>query len=257
MLLQYVPDPVRNEFVHVGVIVRDMRGRVASVRCTSDWRRVRCLDPDADTDHLEALEAELRRRFEQEPEGNLMHVLEDSFSTSVQVTRARGYLVESIEAGVEELMRMYVESPKVERVSRVSGRVAIQMRMRTEFERAGVWDLLRKRISAAEYTRAGDPLRVDCGYRVQDTVRMFQAVSLDGGAEMAKVLAFSARGLMAGVERVEKARLELTAVVEPVRQGTGVRDQKDRGWKRLGWIRNGWRVTGLRWRPWRRAGFGS
>jgi len=32
---------------------------------------------------------------------------------------------------------------------------------------------------------------------------------------MAKVLAFSAAGLRAGVERVEKAELELTAVIEP------------------------------------------
>ena len=37
--------------------------------------------------------------------------------------------------------------------------------MRTEFERAGVWDLLRKRIAASEYTRPGDPLRIDVGYR--------------------------------------------------------------------------------------------
>ncbi len=78
LLVQYVPDPVRNEFVHVGVILREMTGRVASVRFTSDWRRVRCLDPDADTEELEGLESELRRRFEQEPEGNLMRVLEDS-----------------------------------------------------------------------------------------------------------------------------------------------------------------------------------
>jgi hypothetical protein len=32
---------------------------------------------------------------------------------------------------------------------------------------------------------------------------------------MAKVLAFSAAALRAGVERVEKAELELTAVIEP------------------------------------------
>jgi hypothetical protein len=112
------------------------------------------------------LESELRRRFAAEPDGNLMHVLEDSFSNSVQVTRAKAYLAESVEAGVEELMRMYVEPPKRERVSRLSGRAAIQAQMRTEFERAGVWDLLRKRIAAAQYTRAGDPLRIDCGYRV-------------------------------------------------------------------------------------------
>ena len=35
------------------------------------------------------------------------------------------------------------------------------------------------------------------------------------GLEMAKVLAFSAAALRAGVERVEKAELELTAVIEP------------------------------------------
>ena len=44
---------------------------------------------------------------------------------------------------------------------------------------------------------------------------MFHAVSLEPGVEMAKVLAFSAAGLRAGVERVEKAELELTAVIEP------------------------------------------
>jgi len=44
---------------------------------------------------------------------------------------------------------------------------------------------------------------------------MFHAVSLEPGVEMAKVLAFSAASLRAGVERVERAQLELTAVIEP------------------------------------------
>jgi hypothetical protein len=170
---------------------------------------------------LEGLESELRRRFEQEPDGNLMHVLEDSFSNSVQVTRAKAYLAESMESGVEELMRMYVEPLKRERVSRLSGRAAIQAQMRTEFERAGVWDLLRKRIAASQYTRAGDPLRIDLGYR-NGLVKMFQAVSLDAGAgvDAAKGLAFSADGLRMGVEREERVPLELTAIVEPIQQWT-------------------------------------
>ena len=248
LLLKYVPDPVRNEFVHVGVILREMgedgvtgggaAGSVIAVKFTSDWRRVRCLDPDADVGMLEGLESELRRRFEAERAGEeiggrgLMHVLEDSFSNSVQVTRAKAYLAESVDAGVEELMRMYVEPPKREKVSRMSGRAAIQLAVRTEFERAGVWDLMRKRIRAAEYTRAGDPLRIDVGYRSGvggasgvsgvsgPLVRMFQAVSLEGGlgVETAKGLAFSAGSLMTGVERVEGIPLELTAVIEPLRE---------------------------------------
>ena len=183
-LLRYVPDAVRNEYVHIGVILREQGSREpAEVRFTHDWRRVRCLDPEADTALLEGMESELRRRFQQEPDGNLM--------------------------------RLYVEPPPRERVPRLSGRAAIQARMRTEFERAGVWDLMRKKIAASEYTRPGDPLRIDVGYRPNGVIRMFHAVSLEPGVEMAKVLAFSSSGLRAGVERVEKAQLELTAVIEP------------------------------------------
>jgi hypothetical protein len=221
-LLRYVPDAVRNEYVHIGVILREQRGREAAdgsepvlVRFTRDWRRVRCLDPEADTALLEGMEEELRRRFQAEPDGNLMRLLTESLSLSVQMTEAKAYLAESLPAGMEELMRLYVEPHPRERAPRLSGRAAIQARMRGEFERAGVWDLLRKRIAASEYTRPGDPLRIDVGYRPNGIIRMFHAVSLEPGVEMAKVLAFSAAGLRAGVERVEKAQLELTAVIEP------------------------------------------
>jgi hypothetical protein len=215
-LLRYVPDAVRNEYVHIGVILREQGSReAAEVRFTRDWRRVRCLDPEADTVLLEGMESELRRRFQAEPDGDLMRLLTESLSLSVQMTEAKAYLAESLPAGMEELMRLYVEPPPRERVARLSGRAAIQARMRTEFERAGVWDLMRKRIAASEYTRPGDPLRIDVGYRPNGLIRMFHAVSLEPGVEMAKVLAFSAAGLRAGVERVEKAQLELTAVIEP------------------------------------------
>ena len=215
-LLRYVPDAVRNEGVHIGVILREQDSREGTQVCfTRDWRRVRCLDPDADTALLEGMESELRRRFLAEPDGNLMRLLTESLSLGVQMTEAKAYLAESLPAGMEELMRLYVEPPPRERVPRLSGRAGIQAKMRTEFERAGVWELLRKRIAASEYTRPGDPLRIDVGYRPNGIIRMFHAVSLEPGIEMAKVLAFSAAGLHAGVERVEKAQLELTAVIEP------------------------------------------
>jgi len=221
-LLRYVPDAVRNEYVHIGVILREQSNGEAAgqpepplVQFTRDWRRVRCLDPDADTALLEGMESELRRRFEAEPHGNLMRLLTESLSLSVQMTEPKAYLAESLPAGMEELMRLYVEPPPRERIPRLSGRAAIQAKMRTEFERVGVWDLLRKKIAASEYTRPGDPLRIDVGYRPNGVIRMFHAVSLEPGVEMAKVLAFSAAGLYAGVERVEHAGLELTAVIEP------------------------------------------
>jgi len=144
------------------------------------------------------------------------------------MTEAKAYLAESLPAGVEELMRLYVDPPARERVPRLSGRAAIQARMRSEFEQTGVWDLLRKRIAAAEYTRPGDPLKIDAGYRPNGLIRMFHAVSLEPGLEMAKVLAFSASGLRVGVERVEKAQLELTAVIEPAARLGATDDEPDR-----------------------------
>jgi hypothetical protein len=198
------------------------------VKFTRDWRRLRCLDPDADTALLEGMESELRKRFQAEPDGNLMGLLKESLSLSVQMTEAKAYLAESIPAGVEELMRLYVEPPPRERVPRLSGRAAIQAGMRTEFERAGVWDLMRKRIAASEYTRPGDPLKIDVGYRPNGLIRMFHAVSLEPGVEMAKVLAFSAAGLRTGVERVEKAQLELTAVIEPAARVGATAEEPER-----------------------------
>ncbi len=214
-LIRYVPDPVKNEFVNIGVLLRGEDGR-AAVRFTRDWSRVRCVDPDADTTMLEALEAEIGRRLAEDA-GAGVRSLEDALSNAVQLTEAKACLAESFATELEGLMQLYVLTAKRRRESRRTGRAGLQARMRTEFERAGVWELMQRRISAARYTRAGDPLRIDCGYRPNGVVRMFQAVSLAGDVEGAKVLAFSSADLTEGVARVERAALELTAIIEPLR----------------------------------------
>jgi hypothetical protein len=231
-LVRYVPDPVRNEFVHIGVLLRDEGGQL-NLKFTKDWRRVRCLDPVADTALLEGMETELRRRLTEDlarPEADrkFTRILDESLSLNLQITVPKAYLAESVPAGMDELMKLYVDSPKRERVSRLGGRAAIQQAMRSEFERAQVWDLLRKQIRAADYTRPGDPLRIDAGYRPNGIIKMFHAVSLDPGVEMAKVLAFSSASLRAGVERIERAQLELTAIVEPAARVGATDEQPDR-----------------------------
>lgn len=232
-LIRYVPDRTRNEFVNVGVLFWEQntgQGGTSpmQVRLTRDWRRLRCLDPEADTAALEGMEAELRARLASDAEGKMKRIVDESFSNNVQLTEKKGYLAESLPAGIEDLMRMYVDPPKRERLPRLSGRAAIQTTMRAEFEHAGVWDLLRKRIPASDYTRPGDSLRIDAGYRPNGVVRMFHAVSLEPGLDLAKVLAFSAAALRSGVERIEKADLELTAIVEPVSKITGEDPDADR-----------------------------
>ncbi len=43
-LIRYVPDAVKNEFVNIGVMLREAaRPEAAQVRFTKDWARVRCV----------------------------------------------------------------------------------------------------------------------------------------------------------------------------------------------------------------------
>jgi hypothetical protein len=238
-LVRYVPDPVKNEFVNVGVLLReagqaDKAADNTIVRFTRDWRRVRCIEPDADVEMLEGLESEIRRRLGENSADvqagiqSMLEAVQDSFSTTVQVTAAQGCLAESLPAKLEQLMQIFVEPRKRPAVARTTGRQAIHGQMRTQFERAGVWDLMRKRIAAASYTSAGDPLRIDCGYRPNGVVRMFHAVSLEGDLETAKVLPFSVAAMREGVKRIENAELELTAIVEPLMEVRGGQDEGDR-----------------------------
>jgi hypothetical protein len=229
-LIRYVPDPVKNEFVNIGVLLR-AEGEPGTLRFTRDWGRVRCLDPDADTAMLEALEIDIGQRLRTQPVNQtkpIMALLEESLSNGVQITASKAHLAESFLAGLEELMRQYVDTPPRPRTQRRGGRSALHAVMRTRFEEAGVWTLMRKQIAAANYTKPGDPLRIDCGYRPNGVVRMFQAISLESDADDAKLLAFSALSLVAGVKRVDKADLELTAIVEPIRLAEGDEPSEER-----------------------------
>lgn len=219
-LVRYVPDAVKNEFVNIGVVLREAgRPETARVHFTRDWARVRCVDPEADTGMLEALEYEVRERLSSGATETalMMKALEESFSNMLQITEPKACLADSIPAEIEQLSRMYIENRKQRDSRRASGRQAISTSIRRQFEAVGVWNVMRKRIQAAMYTQPGDPLRIDCGYRPNGVIRMFHAVSLEGDLEAAKVLAFSAPQIAQGVNRVENATLELTAIVEPLR----------------------------------------
>ncbi len=220
-LVRYVPDVVKGEFTNIGVVLREAGSETATVKFTRDWARVRCMDPDADVALLESLESEMEQRLLAGVDNRinarpLLETLEDSLSNSVQLTEMRGTLAESLSAEMEQLLRLYVEPLKAPSSRRrQSGRAAIVAQMRTEFERAGVWQLMRKRIAAAPYTQPGDPLKLDCGYR-NGMVKIFHAVSLENDAEGAKGIAYSAAALRQGVLRTEGIALELTAVVERI-----------------------------------------
>jgi Protein of unknown function (DUF3037) len=221
-LIQYRPDPARGEYLNIGVLLREVvspESRGASetrLHFTRDWRRVRCLDQDADISRLELLEADLRRLLENSEEGArpFIDVMINSWSNDLTLSDSTACLAENLPAKVDRLMEIFVHARKREPSLRKSRRQVIYEAMRTHFERAGVWDLMRKRIAVADYLGRADTLRIDCGYR-NGRVRMFHSVALDE-LDAAKVLAFTSARLAAGVRQREGLELELTAVVDPL-----------------------------------------
>jgi Protein of unknown function (DUF3037) len=217
-LLRYVPDAVKDEFVNIGLVMFEPGANgegFAGVRFTRDWRRVRCLDPDADIEMLEAVEVEIGRELANT--GNragLLKRVEDSFSNLLQVSAMKACVTQDPARELETLARMYLERPQRGSRRAGAGRQAIVSRMRTAFEQAGVWELMRKGIEVEQYTHKGDPLKIDCGYRPNGVIRLFHGVAIATDADAAKVLAFSYPQIAEGVRRAEKADTELTAVVE-------------------------------------------
>ena len=189
----------------------------AQVRFTRDWSRVLCLDPEADVEMLQALENDLRNQL-REMNGDhdlILRRIQDSFSNAIQPSEFQACLASSAVAEADELARLYLERPRRRQQAREpSGRVAIVARMRSEFEAAGVWPLMQEKIPVSRYTRSGDPLKIDCGYSPNGTVKLFHAVTLSSDVNAAKVLAFSFPQLAQGIRKAENKQAMLTAVVE-------------------------------------------
>ena len=222
-LLRYVPDAVKNEFVNVGLLMlsdnsgNGSQNAFAEIRFTRDWSRVRCIDPAADIEMLESFESSIRAELATGDSGRdaILKRLHDSFSNLIQVAPPQACLTESPQQEVEVLSKLYLESAprKGDRERAASARAGIVAQMRAAFDAAGVWDLMWKKIPAAEYTQAGDPLKIDCGYKPNGTVKLFHALAIENEADSAKVLAFSYPLIKAGMARTMKVAAELTAIV--------------------------------------------
>jgi hypothetical protein len=215
LLLRWVPDAVKNEFINIGLVLLPGTG-APELRFTGDWSRVRSLDPEADIELLENFQTELREQLREagEPREFLLRRMQDSFANSLQASGFTACLADSPAAEADALARIYLERPPRSQTRDKSARQIIFQTMRDEFDRAGVWALMNKSISVARYTRSGDPLKIDCGYSASGKVKMFHALALESDVNSTKVLAFSYPWLAEGIRQAEGTEAALTAIVE-------------------------------------------
>src|SRR4051812_3604993 len=106
-LLRYVPDVVKEEFVNIGLVL--LGDGFADVRFIRQWKRVHCLDADADVEMLEALGRDIRTQLRDVGNRDVfLKKIKEAFSNLVQISSTKGSLAESPAEEMKMLSRMYL-----------------------------------------------------------------------------------------------------------------------------------------------------
>jgi hypothetical protein len=216
-LLRYAGDVTKGESINLGVVAISSgdSGGFADVRFIRNWRRVHCFDPLADMEEVQALERDIRQDL-QDPQrrADLVKRVNDSWSNAIRFERLQGCLTESPALEMERLNTIYLETSARADKREFTPRLRILSVMHDELQRAGVLALMQTNIAVAEYTRPGDPLKLDYGYSVADGVKFLQAVSLTQRVEQGMILAARFPQIAARLQAKRNAKAWLTAVVD-------------------------------------------
>lgn len=222
-LLRYVGNVVRQEFVNIGLVITESGGDgggFAGVHFTGDWRRARALDPNVDTEVLEALGREVEQRLRNvDQRAQVLHQMMDSYSNAVQLSPIWRCSAEDPEKELRQLASSLVEAPvlwsgEAEPSARMSGRRWLRAQMSAAFRSAGVWDLMTKDLPASPYTNETDDFTFDFGYAVQDGVKLFHAVSLVDVGQDSRMFPLRVAKIRPKMMELRKAKPVFTAIVE-------------------------------------------
>lgn len=216
LVLRYVPNLVRDEWVNVGVILEDSRRHVARARLMeedAEILRVRRLHPSADDRLLRELAGSFRAELASSgASAAWIEKMERTFSSTLQFSPRKAVAAEDFDA---ELDRLYQEQvavpPRASRGAAIleNTRAWIRMKMNDVFRRHRVLARMEKGVHAEQFTQTGDPMRIDYGYRFNGTRGFVQAFSLARDPAQAKALAYTAECI-----RARYSSSEFTAITE-------------------------------------------
>ena len=208
---------MKDEFVNVGVVMLEPGANgegFADVRFTHDWRRVRCLDPQADVEMLEAWSATSRASERGgQPRGAAAETQRLVFQSDTGFTDqglpGAGTGEGDRDAGQSVFRRTEAgDAGWGFRTATNSARHAKRLRTVRSMDVSDEGD------PAAPYTRPGDPFKFDFGYRVGAEIKLFHAVSLKTSVEQAIMLAARYPKIARGMAQTAQTNPSLTAVVD-------------------------------------------
>lgn len=211
-IVRYTPNPIRNEWANIGVILESIQGSKRAARIIqepSEIARVRRLHPDADEKVLRGLPIE----FDIAMHGAATELTKylrtnETLSQAVTLSDSKGSWGEDFDAELDRLYRDLVAPPVRTRGGLFqSARAWIKARLDDALRRHRV-PRLKRSVPVEEFTEPGDPFKLDYAY--QNGVRGFlHAVALGRDPVQAKVLAYTTERVRARLPHVE-----FTAITE-------------------------------------------
>lgn len=208
-ILRYMPDPLRDEWVNIGVLVFDPETGERRLRLIEDqeeFHRVRRLHPLAEESLLRGLRDSLEDRFDAagriyDPSGNsgpewMLELCkwDQIWSAVLKLAEPKGTRATDLDAELERLYRNRVAVPRVAgRTGLPGSRGNLRAYCSQVFKQARLWDRLEKSVRASEFTFPGDPMRFDYSYRRNGTRGFVQTLSVSRAPTDAKLLAYTAK----------------------------------------------------------------
>jgi hypothetical protein len=208
-ILRYMPDPLRDEWVNIGVLVFDPETGERRLRLIEDqeeFHRIRRLHPLAEESLLRGLRDSLEDRFDaagriygqssnSRPEWMLELCKWDQiWSAVLKLAEPKGTRATDLDAELERLYKSRVAVPRVlGRAGLPGSRGSLRAYCSQVFKQAHLWDRLEKSVRASEFTFPGDPMRFDYSYRRNGTRGFVQTLSVSRAPADAKVLAYTAK----------------------------------------------------------------
>lgn len=206
-VLRYVPNPVRDEWVNIGVLVFNSKTgerRLRLIEDSDEYNRVRRLHPWADEAVLRTLRDHLESRLDvgsanggdhsEIPWLRILGSWDATLSSVLQITQQKGVLSDDLDGELERLYADHVAVPRRSiRSGLPGGRAHIRAWCSQVFKQAHIWDRLEKSVRVAEFTFPGDPARLDYSYRRNGTRGFVHALSVTRAPQDAKSLAYNVR----------------------------------------------------------------
>ena len=238
LLLRLVPHALRDDFMTVGVVVLEHGegsaadgekgagggARFADFRITRDWKRVACFAPDFEMEVFEHLEAAITEQLRSmQGRDELVQLLVERFGTAFDVGPVKAMVAADPAAEMRVLERDYLApmAPGAVERSRRIGRMGIVGRMQDAFAAAGVLEILQRELDMREFTGENDPFRVDFGFRVGRSLKMFHGLALNVSRDPAVTLAYRYSKIQAGMRARGEEALMTAIVSEEAARGRG------------------------------------